>query len=102
MYVAMQYFVFMEAIVSWLINGENISYVWNPCCLLHFPFLWARVRMGHVPPGFARNPMMLKRLGSGSLQTSLGVHNPNPMKIEEFLLKLLMKIHQFGFLERKL
>ena len=58
MYVAMPYFVFMEAMVSWLINGENILYVWNPCCLLHFTVLWARVRMGHVCPIFARNPMM--------------------------------------------
>ena len=58
MYVAMPYFVFMEAMVSWLINGENISYVWNPCCLLHFTVLWARVRMGHACPSFARNPLM--------------------------------------------
>ena len=58
MYVAIAYFVFMEAMVSWLINGENIPYVWNPCCLLHFTVLWARVRMGHVCPSFARNPMM--------------------------------------------
>ena len=58
MYVAIPYFVFMEAMVSWLINGENIPYVWNPCCLLHFTVLWARPRMGHVCPSFARNPMM--------------------------------------------
>ena len=38
MYVAMPYFVFMEAMVSWLINGENISYVWNPCCTPFTPF----------------------------------------------------------------
>ena len=31
--------VFMEAMVSWLINGENIPYVWNPRCLLHFTVL---------------------------------------------------------------
>ena len=55
----MPYFVFMEAMVSWSINGENIFYVWNPCCLLQFTVLWARVRMGHVCPSFARNPMML-------------------------------------------
>ena len=58
MYVAMPYFVFMEAMVSWLISGENIPYVWNPCCLFHFTVLWANVRMGHVYPSFARNPMM--------------------------------------------
>ena len=58
MYVAMPYFVFMEAMVSWLINGENIPYVWNPCCLLHFTVLWARIMMGHVCPSFARNSMV--------------------------------------------
>ena len=58
MYVAMLYFVFMEAMVSWLINGDNIPYVWNPCCLLHFIILWARVRMGHLCQSFARNTMM--------------------------------------------
>ena len=58
MNVAIPYFVFMEAMVSWLINGENIPYVWNPCCLLYFTVLWARVRMGHVCPSFARVPMM--------------------------------------------
>ena len=57
-YVAMRYFVFMETMVSWLINGENILYVWNPCCLLNFTVLWARVRMRHVSPSFAGNPMM--------------------------------------------
>ena len=36
MYVAMLYFVLMEAMVSWLIHSENISYVWNPCCLFDF------------------------------------------------------------------
>ena len=36
MYVVMPYFVFMEAMVSWLINGEIIPYVLNPCCLLRF------------------------------------------------------------------
>ena len=58
MYVAIPYFVFMEAMMSWLIYREGIPYVWNPCCLLHFIVLWARVRMGHVCPSFARNPMM--------------------------------------------
>ena len=58
MYVAMRYFVFMDAMLSWLINGENIPYAWNPCCLLHFTVLWERVRMGYVCPSFARNPMM--------------------------------------------
>ena len=58
MYVAIPYFVVMEAMVSWLIIGENIHYVWNPCCFLHFTIMWARVRMGHVCPSFARNPMM--------------------------------------------
>ena len=57
-YVAMSYFVFMEDMVSWLINAENISYISNPCCLLHFTVSWARVRMGHVCPSFPRNPMM--------------------------------------------
>ena len=57
MYVAMPYFAFMEAMVSWLINGENIPYVWHPCCLLHFSVLWANVRMGHVCPSFVRSPM---------------------------------------------
>ena len=51
-------FVFMVAMVSWLMNGENIFYVWYPCLLLHFTVLWARVRMGHVCPSFARNPIM--------------------------------------------
>ena len=54
----MPYVVFMEAMVSWLINGENIPYVWNPCCLPHFTVLWAKVRMGHSCPSFAKNPMM--------------------------------------------
>ena len=58
MYVGMPYFLFMEAMVSWLITGENSSYVWNACCLLHFTVLWARVMMGNVCPSFARNPMM--------------------------------------------
>ena len=58
MYVAMPYFVFMEAMASWLINGENIPYVWNPWCLLHFTVLSARVTMGHVCPSFAGNLMM--------------------------------------------
>ena len=58
MYVAMRYFVFMETMVSWLINGENIPYVWNPCCLLNCTVLWARVRMGHVCPSFAGNQTM--------------------------------------------
>ena len=58
MYLAMPYFVFMEAMVSWLINGENIPAVWNPRCLLHFTVLWAKVKMGHVCPSFARNPTM--------------------------------------------
>ena len=48
MYVAVLYLVFMEAMVSWLINSENVSYVWNPCFLLYFTLLWAKVRMGHV------------------------------------------------------
>ena len=26
--------------------------------------------------------------------------NPNPMKIQEFLLKFVLKYHQFGFLQR--
>ena len=58
MYVATPYFGFMEAMVLWLISGENVSYVWNPCCLPQFTVLWARVRMGRVCPSFARNPMM--------------------------------------------
>ena len=58
MYVAMPYLVFMESMVSWLINGENISYAWNPCCLLPFTVLWANVRMGHVCSSFSRNPLM--------------------------------------------
>ena len=58
MYVGMPYSVFMEAMVSCLINSENIPYVWNPCCLLHFTVLLARVRMGHVCSSFARSPMM--------------------------------------------
>ena len=33
MYVAMPYFVFMEAMVSCLIHGENTSHVCNPCFL---------------------------------------------------------------------
>ena len=56
--VAMPHFAFMESIVSWLINGENISYVVKLCCLLHFTVLWARVRISHLCPSFARNPMM--------------------------------------------
>ena len=58
MYVAIPYFVFMEAMVPWLINRENIPYVWNPCCLLHFTVLWARARMSDVCPRAASNPMM--------------------------------------------
>ena len=58
MYVTIPYFVFMEAMVSWLINDENIPYVWNACCSLRFSILWARVRMGHVSPSFAWNPMV--------------------------------------------
>ena len=58
MYVAMLYLVFRNAMVSWLINGENISYVLHRSRSLHFTVLWARGRMGHVCPGFARNPMM--------------------------------------------
>ena len=58
MYVAMPYFVFMEAMVSWLIYGETMSYVWNLYCSLRFTVLWARVRMGSVCPSFARNSMM--------------------------------------------
>ena len=57
MYVVIPYFAFMEAMVSWLNNGENISDVWNPCWSLHFTVLWARVRMGHVCSSFARIPM---------------------------------------------
>ena len=34
------------------------------------------------------------------LQASLGMQNPNPMKIEEFLWKFVLKYHQFGFLQR--
>ena len=44
--------------MSWSINAE-ISYVWNPCHSLHFTVLWAKLRMGHVCPSFARNEMML-------------------------------------------
>ena len=44
--------------------------------------------------------LLLKRLGGGSLQASLGMHNPNPMKIQEFLLKFVLKYHQFGFPQR--
>ena len=58
MYVAMPYLVFMEAMVSWLINVENISYAWTPCHSLHVTVLWAKVSMGHVCPSFARYPMM--------------------------------------------
>ena len=58
MYVAMPYLVFMEAMVSGLINGSNIPYFRKPCCLLHLTVLWARVRMGHLCPSFARNPTM--------------------------------------------
>ena len=57
MYVAMPYFVFMDAVVSCLIQSESISYVWNPCGLFHFTVLWASVSMGHVCPSFGRNPM---------------------------------------------
>ena len=57
MYVAMLYFVSMQAMVSWLTNGENIPYVCNPCWLLHFTVLRTRVSMGHVCQIFARNPM---------------------------------------------
>ena len=58
MYVAMLHFVLMEAMVSWLINGENIFYVENPCSLFHFTVLSARVRIFKVCPGFTRNPIM--------------------------------------------
>ena len=46
--------------------------------------------------------VVVKRFGGGSLQASLGMHNPNLMKIRGFFLKLLMKIHQFGFHQRNL
>ena len=55
MYVALPFFVFMEAMGSWLIKGENTPYVWNPCYLLHFTVLWAKVSLR---PSFARNPIM--------------------------------------------
>ena len=58
MYVVMAYFVFLEAMEYGLIHDENISHLWNSCFLLHFTLLWARVRMGHVCPSFARNPTM--------------------------------------------
>ena len=58
MYVAMPYFVFLEAMVSWLFSGENIPHVWNPFSLLCFTVSWARVRLVHVCPSFVRNPMM--------------------------------------------
>ena len=50
--------MFMEAMVSWLINGEKISYVWKPCRALHFTVLWARLGRGNVCPSFVRNPMI--------------------------------------------
>ena len=43
MYVSIPYILFMQAMVSWLINCENIPYVCKPCCLLHCTVLWARV-----------------------------------------------------------
>ena len=58
MYVAMPYFVFMEAMVSCLIHSENISHVWNPYFLFHFAVLWARVRMGQVYQRIARKSIM--------------------------------------------
>ena len=79
MYVAMPHFVFMGAMVSWLINGENISYVWNPCCLLHFTVLLARVRMGHVCPSFARIPMM--PLCSISFSLCVAIHLMDNMHV---------------------
>ena len=36
MYLAMPYFVFMEAMVPCLIHSENASHVWNPYFLFRF------------------------------------------------------------------
>ena len=58
MYVAMPYFVFVKAMVSCLIHGENMSHVGNSICLFHFIVLWTNVRLGHVYLSFLRNPMM--------------------------------------------
>ena len=55
MYVAMPYFVFMEAIVSCLIPAENIYHIWNWCFLLSFAIMWARVKLGHLCPNFRGN-----------------------------------------------
>ena len=49
MYVAMPYFVFMDAMVSCLTHGENTSLIWNPCFLFHCAVLWTNVRMSCVP-----------------------------------------------------
>ena len=52
MYVAMAYFVFMEAKVFCLIHRENIPHGCNPCFPIPvFSILYAGVRKGHVGPG---------------------------------------------------
>ena len=58
MNVAMPYFVFMEAMESYLIHGGSTSHVWNSCCLHHFTVLSAKVRMNHVYRSFRQNSMI--------------------------------------------
>ena len=58
MYVVMRYFVFMEGTVSSLIQGENISLVWN---LLFLILFWRLVGKGEDGPcggTLMQNPMM--------------------------------------------
>ena len=55
MYVAIPYVVFMEAIVSCWIHAEIIYHIWNPCFLLYFAIMWARVKLDHLCPSFRGN-----------------------------------------------
>ena len=50
MFVAMPYFVFMEAMVPCLIDCEKTSEVWNQRFLLYIAVWLARVRMACVCP----------------------------------------------------
>ena len=38
-----------------------------------------------------------EEVGGWAQAATLGMHNPNPMKIQEFLLKFVLKYYQFGF-----
>ena len=56
MIVVMLYFVFMEAMVSWLINGENIPYGWNSCSFTPFYRLVGKGKGGPCVPKLREEP----------------------------------------------